>query len=324
MDNLAFRKRIEEYRKRSIEQQKYENKLNYQSRFGIKDDEVNTFNIKGIATDRKENKLVMAEDKDDKQKVLLYANKNNDMYYLNSGSTYKEAVQNTFGSESNYEMIDDELFIYNSKNQALTNYEQLNEYHNRQKQLQYDTQLEQERKQRLTDTNKVSEHAKEDLALSLGLTATALKGNINISSVEKVTDNESMVTLENEINGKSEHLISDFKDNFIEKAKEKLTVSPSMRLGFEEFKNASGQIAMGFTEFFGARYDESTLENDPKVVATEKGYSVSVFDKDGNKKDLTSADTFEEAVKLSKEMKHDNSLSRSEIELNQELEKKKI
>ncbi|EUD17943.1 hypothetical protein O734_02873, partial [Staphylococcus aureus M0741] len=32
----------------------------------------------------------------------------------------------------------------------------------------------------------------------------------------------------------------------------------------------------------------------------------------------------EEAVKLSKEMKHDNSLSRSEIELNQELEKKKI
>ncbi|MCC0993096.1 transfer complex protein TraA [Staphylococcus aureus] len=324
MDNITFRKRIEEYRKRSIEQKKYESKLNYQSRFGVKDDEVNTFNIKGIATDRKENKLVMAEDREDKQKVLLYANKDNDMYYLNSGSTYKEAVQNTFGNETNYEMVDDELFIYNSKNQALTNYDQLNEYHNRQKQLQYNTQLEQERKQRLTDTNKVSENAKEDLALSLGLTATALKGNINISSVEKVTDNESMVTLENEINGKSEHLISDFKDNFIEKAKEKLTVSPSMRLGFEKFKNASGQIAMGFTEFFGARYDESTLENDPKVVATEKGYSVSVFDKDGNKKDLTSADTFEEAVKLSKEMKHDNSLSRSEIELNQELEKKKI
>ncbi|EUI34444.1 transfer complex protein TraA, partial [Staphylococcus aureus M1134] len=257
-------------------------------------------------------------------KVLLYANKDNDMYYLNSGSTYKEAVQNTFGNETNYEMVDDELFIYNSKNQALTNYDQLDEYHNRQKQLQYNTKLEQERKQRLTDTNKVSENAKEDLALSLGLTATALKGNINISNVEKVTDNESMVTIENEINGKSEHLISDFKDSFIEKAKEKLTVSPSMRLGFEEFKNASGQIAMGFTEFFGARYDESTLENDPKVVATEKGYSVSVFDKDGNKKDLTSADTFEEAVKLSKEMKHDNSLSRSEIELNQELEKKKI
>ncbi|NMK85348.1 transfer complex protein TraA, partial [Staphylococcus capitis] len=233
-------------------------------RFGVKDDEVNTFNIKGIATDRKENKLVMAEDREDKQKVLLYANKDNDMYYLNSGSTYKEAVQNTFGNETNYEMVDDELFIYNSKNQALTNYDQLNEYHNRQKQLQYNTQLEQERKQRLTDTNKVSENAKEDLALSLGLTATALKGNINISSVEKVTDNESMVTLENEINGKSEHLISDFKDSFIEKAKEKLTVSPSMRLGFEELKNASGQIAMGFTEFFGARYDESTLENDPK------------------------------------------------------------
>ncbi|EXO68595.1 transfer complex protein TraA [Staphylococcus capitis] len=324
MDNVTFRKRIEEYRKRSIEQKKYESKLNYQSRFGVKDDEVNTFNIKGIATDRKENKLVMAEDREDKQKVLLYANKDNDMYYLNSGSTYKEAVQNTFGNETNYEMVDDELFIYNSKNQALTNYDQLNEYHNRQKQLQYNTQLEQERKQRLTDTNKVSENAKEDLALSLGLTATALKGNINISSVEKVTDNESMVTLENEINGKSEHLISDFKDSFIEKAKEKLTVSPSMRLGFEELKNASGQIAMGFTEFFGARYDESTLENDPKVVATEKGYSVSVFDKDGNKKDLTSADTFEEAVKLSKEMKQDNSLSRSEIELNQELEKKKI
>ncbi|EOC4789108.1 conjugative transfer protein TrsA [Staphylococcus aureus] len=324
MDNVTFRKRIEEYRKRSIEQKKYESKLNYQSRFGVKDDEVNTFNIKGIATDRKENKLVMAEDREDKQKVLLYANKDNDMYYLNSGSTYKEAVQNTFGNETNYEMVDDELFIYNSKNQALTNYDQLNEYHNRQKQLQYNTQLEQERKQRLTDTNKVSENAKEDLALSLGLTATALKGNINISSVEKVTDNESMVTLENEINGKSEHLISDFKDSFIEKAKEKLTVSPSMRLGFEELKNALGQIAMGFTEFFGARYDESTLENDPKVVATEKGYSVSVFDKDGNKKDLTSADTFEEAVKLSKEMKQDNSLSRSEIELNQELEKKKI
>ncbi|HDJ3115574.1 TPA: transfer complex protein TraA [Staphylococcus aureus] len=324
MDNITFRKRIKEYQKQSIVQQKYENKLNYQSRFGIKDDEINTFNIKGIAIDRKENKLVMVEDKEDKQKVLLYVKKNNDKYYLNSGSTYKEAVQNTFGKESNYEMIDDQLFIYNSKKQALTNYEQLNEYHNRQNKLQYDTQLEQARKQRLTDINKVSEHAKEDLALSLGLTATALKGNINITDVEKVTDTVSMITLKNEINGKSEHLISDFKDNFIETVKEKLTISPSMRLGFEEFKNASGQIAMGFTEFFGARYDESTLENDPKVVATEKGYSVSVFDKDGNKKDLTSAGTFEEAVKLSKEMKQDNSLSRSEIELNQELEKKKI
>lgn len=324
MDNLAFRKRIEEYKKRTIEQQKYKKKLSYQSRFGVKDDEVNTINIKGIATDRKANKLVMAEDKQDKQKLLLYANKHNDMYYLNSGQTYKDAVQNTFGQETNYEMIDDELFIYNSKRHSLTDFEQLNEYHNRQKQLQYDTRLEQDRKQRLTDTSKVNEHAKEDLALSLGLTATALKGNINITDIDKVTDKESMVTLENEINGKSEHLIADFKDNFIDKAKEKLAVSSSMKLGFEEFKNASGQIAMGFTEFFGARYDESTLENDPKVVATEKGYSVSVFDKDGNKKDLTSANTFEEAVKLSKDMKQESSLSRSEIELNQELEKKKI
>ncbi|MCL4579433.1 conjugative transfer protein TrsA [Staphylococcus aureus] len=324
MDNVKFRKRIEEYRKRVFEQKKYERKLNYQSRFGVKDYELNTLNIKGVATDKSENKLVMAEDKEDKQKVLLYANKNNDMYYLNSGSSYKEAVHNTFGKNANYEMVDDELFIFNSKKQTLTNYHQLDEFHNRQKQLQYDTRLEQERKERLTDTNKVSEYAKEDLALSLGLTATALKGSINITDVEKVTDNESMITLENEINGKTEHLISDFKDNFIEKAKEKLTVSPSMRLGFEEFKNASGQIAMGFTEFFGARYDESTLENDPKIVATEKGYSVSIFDKDGNKKDLTSADTFEEAVKLSKEMKQDSLLSRSEIELNHELEKKKV
>ena len=324
MDNVAFRKRIDEYKKRSIEQTNYKNKLSYQSRFGVKDDEVNTINIKAIATDRKENKLVMAEDKEDKQKVLLYANKHNDMYYLNSGNTYNDAVSNTFGHGTNYEMIDDELFIYNSKNQSLTEYDQLNEYHNREEQLQYNTRLEQDRKQRLTDTNRVSEHAKEDLALSLGLTATALKGNINITDIDKVTDNESMVTLENEVTGKSEHLIADFKENFVEKAKEKLSVSPSMKLGFEEFKNASGQIAMGFTEFFGARYDESTLEKDPKVVATEKGYSVSVFDKDGNKKDLTSADTFEEAVKLSKEMKQDNSLSRSEIELNQELEKKKI
>ncbi|MHC1489573.1 hypothetical protein [Staphylococcus capitis] len=30
MDNITFRKRIEEYRKRSIEQKKYESKLNYQ------------------------------------------------------------------------------------------------------------------------------------------------------------------------------------------------------------------------------------------------------------------------------------------------------
>lgn len=323
MDNVAFRKRIDEYKKRSIEQTNYKNKLSYQSRFGVKDDEVNTINIKAIATDRKENKLVMAEDKEDKQKVLLYANKYNDMYYLNSGNTYNDAVSNTFGHDTNYEMIDDELFIYNSKNQSLTEYDQLNEYHNREEQLQYNTRLEQDRKQRLTDTNRVREHAKEDLALSLGLTATALKGNINITDVDKVTDNESMVTLENEVTGKSEHLIADFKENFVEKAKEKLSVSPSMKLGFEEFKNASGQIAMGFTEFFGARYDESTLEKDPKVVATEKGYSVSVFDKDGNKKDLTTADTFEEAVKLSKGMKQSNTLSRDEIELNHELEKNK-
>ncbi|WRM57302.1 hypothetical protein UM546_02255 [Staphylococcus aureus] len=53
MDNITFRKRIEEYRKRSIEQKKYESKLNYQSRFGVKDDEVSTFNIKGIATDKR-------------------------------------------------------------------------------------------------------------------------------------------------------------------------------------------------------------------------------------------------------------------------------
>ncbi|WP_436868522.1 conjugative transfer protein TrsA [Staphylococcus equorum] len=325
MDNVGMRNKIHEYRQKLQKQKDYEFKLSYQSRFGVKDDEVNTLDIKGIATDKRENKLVMAEDREDKQKVLLYANKSNDMYYLNSGNSYKEAVNNTFGKGTNYEMVDDELFIYNSQRKVLTNYEQLNDYHNRQQEIEYKARLEEERKYRLTDNSKVRDQAKQDLALSLGLTATVFSGQMNVTNIDKVTENESMVTFEDELTGKSEHLISDFKDSFVNKAKETLTISPSMRVGFEEVKNASAQIAMGFLEFYGARFDESHLEHDPKVVATEKGYSVSVFDENGNKKDLTTADTFEEAVKLSKEIKQDNALSmeHNDLELKQDLEKKR-
>ncbi len=323
MDNIAMRKLIEQHRRKYQQQRNFYDEQNYKSRFGIKDDEIRSFNVKGIATDRQENKLVMAEDKQDNQKLLLYANKNNDMYYLNSGNSYKEAVQNTFGKSSNYEMVDDNLFIYNSQKQALTNYSQLDNYHNKQEELQYDRKLQEERKRVLTDTKTIHNQAKEDLALSLGLTATALKGEINVTSIEDVTDSEEMITIENEITGKDEHFISNFKDSFSEKIKEGLNVSPSVKLGFEEFKNASLQIAMGFTEFYGARYDESTLERDPKVVFDENGYSLSTFDKDGNKKDLASADTFEEAVKLSKKLKQDNNLDIDSKDLEHELQRSK-
>ncbi len=323
MDNIAMRKLIEQHRRKYQQQKNFYDEQNYKSRFGIKDDEIRSFNVKGIATDRQENKLVMAEDKQDNQKLLLYANKNNDMYYLNSGNSYKEAVQNTFGKSSNYEMVDDNLFIYNSQKQALTNYSQLDNYHNRQEELQYDRKLQEERKRVLTDPQMINNQAKEDLALSLGLTATALKGEINVTDIEDVTDSEEMITIENEITGKDEHFISNFKDSFSEKIKEGLNVSPSVKLGFEEFKNASLQIAMGFTEFYGARYDESTLERDPKVVVDENGYSLSTFDKDGNKKDLASADTFEEAVKLSKKLKQDNDLDIDSKNLEHELQRSK-
>ncbi|MEN2450042.1 conjugative transfer protein TrsA [Bacillus sp. JR_15] len=323
MDNIAMRKLIEQHRRKSQQQRNFYDEQNYKSRFGIKDDEIRSFNVKGIATDRQENKLVMAEDKQDNQKLLLYANKNNDMYYLNSGNSYKEAVQNTFGKSSNYEMVDDNLFIYNSQKQALTNYSQLDNYHNKQEELQYDRKLQEERKRVLTDPQTIHNQAKEDLALSLGLTATALKGEINVTDIEDVTDSEEMITIENEITGKDEHFISNFKDSFSEKIKEGLNVSPSVKLGFEEFKNASLQIAMGFTEFYGARYDESTLERDPKVVVDENGYSLSTFDKDGNKKDLASADTFEEAVKLSKKLKQDSNLDIDSKELEHELQRSK-
>ncbi|HCV8805780.1 TPA: transfer complex protein TraA [Staphylococcus aureus] len=323
MDNIAMRKLIEQHRRKYQQQRNFYDEQNYKSRFGIKDDEIRSFNVKGIATDRQENKLVMAEDKQDNQKLLLYANKNNDMYYLNSGNSYKEAVQNTFGKSSNYEMVDDNLFIYNSQKQALTNYSQLDNYHNKQEELQYDRKLQEERKRVLTDPQTIHNQAKEDLALSLGLTATALKGEINVTSIEDVTDSEEMITIENEITGKDEHFISNFKDSFSEKIKEGLNVSPSVKLGFEEFKNASLQIAMGFTEFYGARYDESTLERDPKVVVDENGYSLSTFDKDGNKKDLASTDTFEEAVKLSKKLKQDNNLDIDSKDLEHELQRSK-
>lgn len=323
MDNIAMRKLIEQHRRKYQQQRNFYDEQNYKLRFGIKDDEIRSFNVKGIATDRQENKLVMAEDKQDNQKLLLYANKNNDMYYLNSGNSYKEAVQNTFGKSSNYEMVDDNLFIYNSQKQALTNYSQLDNYHNKQEELQYDRKLQEERKRVLTDPQTIHNQAKEDLALSLGLTATALKGEINVTSIEDVTDSEEMITIENEITGKDEHFISNFKDSFSEKIKEGLNVSPSVKLGFEEFKNASLQIAMGFTEFYGARYDESTLERDPKVVVDENGYSLSTFDKDGNKKDLASTDTFEEAVKLSKKLKQDNNLDIDSKDLEHELQRSK-
>ncbi len=323
MDNIAMRKLIEQHRRKSQQQRNFYDEQNYKSRFGIKDDEIRSFNVKGIATDRQENKLVMAEDKQDNQKLLLYANKNNDMYYLNSGNSYKEAVQNTFGKSSNYEMVDDNLFIYNSQKQALTNYSQLDNYHNKQEELQYDRKLQEERKRVLTNPQTVHNQAKEDLALSLGLTATALKGEINVTDIEDVTDSEEMITIENEITGKDEHFISNFKDSFSEKIKEGLNVSPSVKLGFEEFKNASLQIAMGFTEFYGARYDESTLERDPKVVVDENGYSLSTFDKDGNKKDLASTDTFEEAVKLSKKLQQDNNLDIDSKDLEHELQRSK-
>lgn len=320
MDSGKFRQRLREYRE--SQNKAYNN--SYYRLFGLHNKDFDSLEITGWASDKNQNKLIMTRNNQNKEKALLYSNRNNETYYLNSGNTYEEVVKNTFGRGTSYEVIDDNLFIYNKKNQALKNYSQLNEFHNREKEVQYESSIQQARKNRLTDTSQLKEQTKEDLALGLGMTATALKGDINITDIDRVTETESMVTLENEINGRSEHFIDNFKSNFVEKVKDQLESSPSVRVGFEEFKNASMQIGIGFTELFGAKYDEDTLENDPKVVASEKGYSISTFDKDGNRNDLSKANTFEEAVALSKQMKMNRDLQAdNSLSLEQELEQSK-
>lgn len=299
MNYQLYAKRLKEYQNNKRNLTEEERK----KQFKLNNKDLNAITITGVGVDKKNNKLILGSDKARKQNVLLYANAKNDIYYLNGGGSLKDLVNNTFGKDTGFEVIDKHFFVYNKKDKSLTNYEQLKNYPNLEK-IEFDTDINSDRKNRLTDKNMINDLSKERLALSLGLSSNAFKDDLKITGIEQTDDNKSLVTIDNDKTNKQEYFVSDFKDSFIEKVKNGLEVSPQVKLGFEEVKNGSLQIAMGFLEFYGAEFDESTLERDPKLILDEKGYTVSEIGKKGNRNDLTDSTTsLDKALQLARKQK---------------------
>lgn len=269
----------------------------YDKQFSLNKRQLKGLDVKGIAIDPKNQKLLLAKDRKANRNLLIYGNPKNKFYYLSSGNSDKNTINSLFGKLAKYEIIENNLFIYNEKNKSLTKFDQLENFYNKQENLDFTTPIEKDRKYRLTDLNKVDTSAKEKLALSLGLSSNAFNNNeIKVNDVDVIDNNKALLTIDNPKSNKEEHFISNFKDDFINKLQISLKTNPSVKLGFEELKNASSQIAMGFLEFYGAEFNEDTLERDPKIIVDEKGYNVSKIDRQGNRNDISTKTNLESAI----------------------------
>lgn len=314
--------KFEQYQHRLREMKNKKNTLSkreYDDYFKLSKKELERLTISGIAMDKNKNKLLLSKDNKTANSVLLYSDPKNNFYYLNSGNNIENTIKTFFDNNKKYEIIDKNLFIYNEKNLSITDYSQLDQIYNKEsKNISFDTPIDRDRKYRLTNLKEVDSLAKEKLALNLGLSSNSFKNDIVVSSVENLKENKSLLTIENEKTNKQEYLVSDFKENFINNIQEKLKVNTSVKLGFEEVKNASAQIAMGFLEFYGAEFDESTLERDPKIILEEKGYVISKIDKQGNRNDLSKQSSLDQAINEAKKYR------KLEKDLYIELEQNKI
>lgn len=309
-----------EYRRLKEKRYQYmrENKVTEQELldFKLKDKHLETLEIKGVYIDRHKNKLILSDDLENPTKLLLFANKENEIYYLDSAESYKEVIEDVFGKDIHFKVIEDDLYIHDSNEKTLQEAGDIKSIMTNKEYI-FDKPLNVAIKENNTDLENVTQNAKESLALSLGLSSSAFSKDLEVTNIERVDDKHSLITFDNSITNKAENFIIDLKENIHEKINSNIEVGYTTRLAFEELKNASLMIAMGFLEFYGAEFDEEHMNRDPKVILEEKGYSVSNYNENGYLKNKQSVTSLEEAVQLKNQLKQEQT---KEVELTDDLE----
>ena len=270
-------------RLKAFEKLQYEEQIRrYDEYFLIPPNDLEKTEMIGITNISDNENLIFCEEED--TKYLLYNNQD-ELYYINSSKDDSELLEQTFGTKE-YEVVDNHLII-KKNDSALSDLADIGQYHiNSNKEFDFDGDINEIRKENLVDKENVIKKANEDLAEKYMLPKSVANQELNITDIEIHDNGKSTLTIEDEETKKNEYLYSDFDDSFTEEVKEKLSLKDSFKLMFEEVKNASKQMTMGFLSFYGARFDEEHLDYDPKVVLENGEYKISRFNQDGSKIDL--------------------------------------
>lgn len=278
MQNDVYQERLKEFKNLQEEEQK---RL-YDEYFSINHDELKDVEIIGIASVDEDEKIIMCEE--EKNKYLIY-NTDDNFYFINTSEEDKELLESTFGT-SNYEVVNNHLII-KKDDKALSDSNELKDYHlNSSKEFKFDKDISELRKQALINPNEVSAKANQDLAEKYNLPKDTFNREITVTDIETDENGKSTLTLEDRDTKQKNYLYSEFDEEFTTEVEEKLSFKDSLKLMFEEIKNASAQISMGFMQFYGARFDEEHLNYDPQVILENGEYKISEFNQDGTKTDL--------------------------------------
>lgn len=279
MQDTYYQEQLKAFKRLQLEEQRE----TYKEHFQIPSAELNDSEILGISEISDSELLIFCEEEE--KKYLLY-NYQDEFYYIDSSTDDSELMERTFDTKE-YEVIDNHLII-KKDDSVLSEFPGINQYHiNGNKDFNFNADINAIRKEFLIDKENVVSKANEDLAEKYKLPKSIVNKEMTITDIdEEDKSGKSTLTIEDPDTKKKEYLYADFNNSFQEEVKEKLTFKDSMKLMFEEIKNASAQMSMGFLGFYGARFDEEHLDYDPKVVLENGEYKISRFNEDGTKIDL--------------------------------------
>lgn len=319
MQDTHYQEQLKAFERLQLEEQR----ARYDEYFAVPSAELNDSEILGIAEISDSELLIFCEEEE--KKYLLY-NYQDEFYYINSSTDDSELMKGAFDTKE-YEVVDNHLIV-KKNDSVLSEFPGIHQYHiNGNKDFEFNGNINEIRKEILVDKENVVSKANEDLAEKYKLPKSIVNQEMSITDIEENSNGKSTLTIEDPDTKKKEYLYADFNNSFTEEVKEKLSFRDSFRLMFEEIKNASAQMSMGFLGFYGARFDEEHLDYDPKVVLENGEYKVSRFNQDGTKIDLksglTKSNVDKELDNIIKQQRiKEQSLNRTN-EISHELELKK-
>lgn len=280
MQDTHYQEQLKAFERLELEEQRGK----YEEYFLIPSAELNDFEILGIAETSDSELLIFCEEEE--KKYLLY-NYQDEFYYIDSSTDDSELMERIFDTKE-YEVVDNHLIV-KKDDSVLSEFPGINQYHiNGNKDFKFYGNINEVRKEILVDKSNVVSKANEDLAEKLKIPKSIVNQEMTITDIDDNGNGKSTLTIEDPDTKKKEYLYTDFDESFTAEVKEKLTFKDSFKLMFEEIKNASAQMTIGFLGFYGARFDEEHLDYDPKIVLENGEYKVSRFNQDGTKIDLKS------------------------------------
>lgn len=278
MKDYEYQSKIEEFQRLRLEEQR----KRYDEYFSIHPEELRNTEIIGITDIDDSNRIIFCEEDDIK---YLIHNEDDSFYYIQSSQNGSDLMNEVFNTKE-YEVLDDNLIVKKGDKALSENHDIKNYHSNSNNNFSFNKSIMAVRKEILVDPEKIEEKAKEDLAQKHKLPKDTFSREVVITGIEEDKDNKATLTMKDENTNRKQYLYTDFNDEFREEVKEGLSFKDSLKFMFEEVKNASAQMTMGFLEFYGARFDEESIEYDTRAMIENGEYKISQFNQDGSKVDL--------------------------------------